>query len=167
MNPIKKLLQNLNEILMPLTEMSMAFHYKDRRIDVCAWVENPMATDNQYFKYYNNSLMRLATKVARIRLNRPQYVGGIHKERNFRKWVLTNKEKHELVQILQGSSEDQPRYTRWQELLMTYNRDNFNISFNDSKQGNLENQQRDPKMPDYIQPYDINAPMPNYLELGE
>lgn len=168
MNIFRKLKQQIDEMLtpIPLYEMSMAFHYKDRRIDVCAWVENPMATDNQYFKYYDNSLMRLAKKVARIRLDRPEYVGGIHKERNFKKWILTNKEKQELVQILQGESEDQSGYTRWQELLMTYNRDNFNISFKDSKQGNLQNHQRDPKMPDYIQPYDINTPMPNYLELS-
>lgn len=167
MSIFKKLKEQLEEALnlIPLYEMSMAFYYKDRRIDVCAWVENPMGVDNQYFKYYDNSLMKLATKVARIRIDKPVYVGGRHKERNLKKWILSKREKQELVEILQGESEDHPGYTRWQELLMTYNRDNFNISFKNSKEGNLKNHQRDPKMPDYIQPYDINTPMPDYLEL--
>lgn len=54
---IKALLQKLEEALnpIPLYEMSKAFSYKDKRIDVCAWVENPMGVDNQYFKYYNCS----------------------------------------------------------------------------------------------------------------
>lgn len=161
-----KSIKSPNEkVEMILNEMSMAFNYRNKRIDVCAWVENPMATDNQYFKYYNNSLIRLATKVARIRIDRPEYVGGFHRERNFGKWSLIEKEKRELIEILKGESDDHPTYTRWQEIIMTYNRDNFNISFKDSKNNNFKNYQRDPKMPDYIKPFDINYPMPDYMKL--
>lgn len=148
-----------------LYEMSMAFFYKDRRIDVCAWVENPMSTDNQYFKYYNCSTIPSATKVARIRLDRPEYVGGNHRERNLKKWILTESEKKELIEILEGPSSEHEGFNRWQEVLMTYNRDNFQIPFNDSKINDFSKANRDPKMPDYIKPYDINTPIPDYLKL--
>lgn len=162
-----KFIQILQDLLIPqpLYEMSKAFSYRNTIVGVSAWVENPMGENNRYFKYYDYPTIPSVKKVAYIRLDRPEYMSGVYKERNRKKWILSNGEKQNLVEILKGESEAQPGYTRWQELLMTYNRDNFNISFKDSKQGNLQSQQRDPRMPDYIQPYDINTPIPNYLEL--
>lgn len=162
-------IKQLNEEFeaMELYEMSMAFHYRNRRIDVCAWVENPMVVDNRYFKYYNSATINSATKVARIRIDKPQYVGGIYKERNLQKWVLTKKEVKELYNLLQTPSDDYDGLTKWQDILVTYNRDNFLLSVKDSIAGNFEKVQKDPKMPKYIEPFTINYPMPNYLELEE
>lgn len=150
-----------------LYEMSMAFFYKDKRIDVCAWVETPMTVDNRYFKYYNCSTIPSATHVARIRLDKPEYVGGLHRENGKKKWILTKREKEELIEILKGQSTDQPGYTRWQEVLMTYNRDNFNLSFSDSKSNDFSKAQKDPKMSKYLKPFPIDYPMPDYLNLKD
>lgn len=167
MSLFKKLKEQLDEVLnpMPLYEMSKAFSYKDKRIDVCAWVENPMGVDNQYFKYYDHSSIPSATKVARIRIDKTEYVGGTHKERNLKKWVLSNKEKRELVNILNTPSKRYPGYTKWHDILITYNFDNFDISPEQTISGEIFNYDRDPKMPKHLNPFDINTPMPNYLEL--
>lgn len=168
MNIFRKLKQQIDEMLnpIPLYEMSKAFSYKDRRIDVCAWVENPMGVDNQYFKYYDCSSIPSAKKVARIRLDRPEYVGGIHQERNFKKWILSNKEKQELINILKMPSDRYKGYTKWQDVLMTYNYDNFDIIPEKTIKGEITEYSKDPKMPKHLKPYDINTPMPNYLELS-
>lgn len=159
---LKKLIQP-----QPLYEMSKAFSYKDRRIDVCAWVENPMATDNKYFKYYNSSSIDMATMVARIRIDRPTYVGGTHRERNLKKWILTDKEKKELVQILSGNSLRYIGYTRWHDIIITYNFDNFNLTPEQTISGDLDDSQRSPRMPKHLMPLAINTPMPDYIKLGE
>ena len=151
----------------PLLEMSKAFSYKDKRIDVCAWVENPMGVNNMYFKYYNCSTIPSATHVARIRMDKPEYVGGNHREGTKKKWILTDTEKRELVELLSSKSEEHPDLTYWQEILLTYNRDNFNLSAKDTIEGNFAKAQKDPKMPEYLQPLPIDYPMPDYLQLGE
>lgn len=76
----------LKEKLFPqsLNEMSLAFQYKDRHVEVCAWVENPTPRDNRYFKYYDSEYISTATKVARIRIDEAVYVGGNHKEKKFK-----------------------------------------------------------------------------------
>lgn len=167
MNIFRKLNERIQEIFnpMPLHEMSKAFSYKNRRIDVCAWVENPMGVDNQYFKYYNCSSIPSATKVARIRINKAEYVGGFHRERNLKKWILSNREKQELVEILKMPSERYKNCTNWQDILITYNYDNFDIIPENTIAGNISKYNKDPKMPKHLKPLDINTPMPNYLEL--
>ena len=165
---IKKLLQKLDEVLNPiqLYEMSKAFSYKDKRIDVCAWVENPMGVDNMYFKYYNCSTIPSATKVARIRIDKCQYVGGRHKENGKQPWILNKTELKELMDILKSESDEHIGLTRWQDIIITYNKDNFNLTTKECLTNNFENAQRDPKMPKHLQPLDINTPMPNYMELS-
>ena len=148
-----------------INEMSMAFHYKDRHVEVCAWVENPTPRDNRYFKYYDSEYSNMAKKVSRIRIDRPEYVGGNHKERNIKKWVLSDKEKQYLVQILKSPSDDYPNLIKWQDILITYNRDNFHIKAEDTIKGNINCNSRNPLLPDYIKPFPIDYPMPNYLEL--
>ena len=161
----KEVTDQIEQILEPMYEMSKAFSIKNRRIDVCAWVENPMGANNQYFKYYDCSTIPSATKVARIRLDRPEYVGGNHRERNLQKWILTTKEKQELVDILMGPSDEFDGLNRWQDIIITYNKDNFNLTTRDILAGDFSRAQRDPKMSDKIQPLPLDYPMPNYMEL--
>lgn len=146
-------------------EMSKAFSYKDRRIDVCVWVENPMGVDNMYFKYYDCSLYTMANKVARIRLDKPKYVGGNHKEGTKKKWVLSERDKKELVELLKSPSDEHEGLTKWQDVIITYNDDNFNLKAKQTINGELDKAQRDPKMPSHLVPLPIDLPMPNYLEL--
>ena len=170
MSKLKELIETLANLIkptQPINEMSRAFAYKDRLIEVCAWVEGPMRADNRYFKYYNNMHYSVATKVARIRIDEARYVGGNHKEGNKKKWVLTPSEKQELVDILNGPSEEVPGYTRWQDILITFNRDNFNLSTQRTLAGDLDDSQRNPHMPKHIKPFPIDYPMPNYMEIKE
>lgn len=165
---IKQINEQLEQVIdkaLQLNEMSKAFSFKNRSIEVCAWVEGPLSVDNRYFKYYNSMFYNLADKVARIRIDKPEYVGGNHKEHKIKKWILTEKEKRELVEILKGPSEEYDNLTRWQDILITYNRDNFNISAKNTIAGNLNDTQRNPKLAKYIKPFPIDYPMPNYIEL--
>lgn len=162
---IHKLIEQLTEILYPLNEMSMAFHYEDKNTQVCAWVENSTPRDNCYFKYYNNSRNKLADKVARIRIDKAEYVGGNHRERNLKKWILSKNEKQQLINILNSPSNDYPNITKWQDILITYNRDNFFIKAEDTINGNINNYSKNPILPDHVKPFSIDHPMPNYLNL--
>lgn len=161
---MKELTNKLNK-LVAINEMSMAFHYKDRHVEVCAWVENPTPRDNRYFKYYNSEYNSAATKVARIRIDKPEYVGGNHKERNLKIWNLSNKEKQYLIHILSTPSDDYVGYTKWHDILITYNRDNFHISAKDTIQGNIHKGTRNPTLPSHIVPFSIDTPMPDYTKL--
>lgn len=168
MNKLEKIKEEFIAMLVKptsLCEMSMAFAYKDKRIDVCAWVENPSSRDNRYFKYYNNSRYNNATKVARIRIDNPVYVGGTHKERNLKQWILTDYEKNELVKLLSSPSNEFTGFTKWQSILIRYNSDNFFLTPQQTINGEFENADFDPKMPDYIKPFPIDYPMPDYLKL--
>lgn len=146
-------------------EMSKAFSYKDKRIDVCVWVENPMAVDNMYFKYYDCSLYTMAKKVARIRLDKAVYVGGNHKEGNKKKWILSDREKAELVELLKSPSDRYNGLSRWQEVIITYNDDNFNLNYMQTINGEFDKAQRDPKMPKHLVPLPIDYPMPDYTKI--
>lgn len=161
--------QKFTEILgvqkQSINEMSRAFAYKDRSIEVCVWVEGPMGVDNQYFKYYDSMYYNNAKKVARIRIDKSEYVGGKHREHGIKPWILSNKDKKELVDILKGPSKEHEGLTRWQDIIITYNKDNFDISSLDTINGNLNVENRNPKMPKHIKPFSIDYPMPNYLEL--
>ena len=166
---IKKLNEKLQEFLnkpkISINEMSMAFHYRDRHAEVCAWVENPTLRDNRYFKYYDSQFVSSASKVARIRIDKNEYVGGNHKERNLKKWELSNREKQYLMQILHSPSEEHKGLTKWHDILITYNRDNFLLKAEDTINGNLDKAVASPVLPNHVKPFPINYPMPDYLEL--
>lgn len=164
---MKKLLQRLDEILnpIPLYEMSKAFSFKNKTIDVCVWVENPMSIDNLYFKYYNCSTIPSATKVARIRIDKPCYVGGNHKELNKQKWILSKNEVRELIEILKSPSDEYDGLNKWQDIIITYNKDNFNLTTKQCLKNDFSSIQKDPKMPEYLQPLDINTVIPDYWNL--
>lgn len=163
---IKEIIEKFKDINRQcINEMSMAFSYKDRHVEVCAWVENPTPRDNRYFKYYDAEYSNMASKVARIRIDAAKYVGGNHKERNLKKWILSNKEKQYLIEILNSPSDDYPSLTKWHDILITYNRDNFHIKAEDTIKGNIDPKSRNPLLPENVKPFSIDFPMPNYLEL--
>lgn len=91
----------------------------------------------------------------------------ITKKKNLKKWILSDKEKKYLLQILQSMSDDPANkgYTRWQEILMRYNQDNFHLYPEDTKKGNLDKGTRNPSLPEHVKPFPIDFPMPNYKEL--
>lgn len=164
MSDFEELNKQLEELL-PMNEQSMAFYFKDRHVEVCAWVENPTPRDNRYFKYYDSQFISSAKNVARIRIDKAEYVGGNHSERNLKKWELSKKEKQYLIDILNSPSNDYNGLTKWQDILITYNRDNFHIKAEDTIQGNFNKCTRSPMLPKHVQPFSIDYPMPNYLDL--
>ena len=138
-----------------VNEMSMA--WVDQKAQKCCWVENPNTHENDYFKYYDSFSYRKANHIARISLKSPQYLK--HKNKDGKKnWILTNKEKKELIQLMQEDSTNHKGFTNWQATLIQYNFDNFYISFDDTKNGTFDKKK-------YPKAFDINTPMPNYMEL--
>lgn len=167
MNEIQKLNEEFNK-LFSINEMSMAWEAQLKgRNSVCAWVEGPLKVDNQYIKYYNNAYYTDATKVARIRIDKPEYVGGVHSESGKKKWVLTEAEKRIFVQILQEPSKTNSEYTNWQQILLTYNRDNFHIYEPITGEVSVYKNRKSPSMPEHLLPFPIDYPMPDYTKLGE
>jgi len=124
-----------------------------------------MGVDNQYFKYYDNEDYDMATKVARIRFDRPEYIGGSHKEGSKKPWTLKPMEKQMLINILKQENTDEKGYTNWQAMIIRWNRDNFHLSKEDTIAGNLDKGRCSPKMPKHIKPLPINYPMPDYTLL--
>ena len=163
---LKELNEEASRVLEPLNEMSIAWDADLKGNEsVCAWVEGPLKVDNQYIKYYNNAHYPLATKVARIRIDKPEYVGGIHSEGNKKKWILTNSEKRTLVHLLNQASEKDEKYTNWQQVILEYNASNFRLFKPVTGDMTIYKDRKAPTMPEYILPFPIDYPMPNYMEL--
>lgn len=142
--------------LMPMNEMSMA--WVDKQANKCVWVENPNTHNNDYFKYYNSFSYYKADEVARISLTEPKYLE--HRNLDGKKtWKLNNREKKELVALMNSPSNIRKGFTRWQITIMQYNFDNFYIDHEDTIAGTFDKS----KYPDAL---DIDTPMPNYLELS-
>lgn len=162
-NESKKLEKENNVIL---SEMSMAWeeHLKGKH-SVCVWVENPSSRDNRYMKYYDNEFYDLAEKVARIRIDKAAYVGGEHSENDIQPWVLSEGEKKEFVELLKSPSKKNPQYTNWQQVILTYNADNFHIYEPITGDMTKYKNRKSPLMPSYILPFPIDYPMPDYLNL--
>ena len=133
-------------------EMSLAA--VDRKKNKAIWVENPNTHNNKYFKYYNSSSYLKADKLSRISLLEPEYI--VHKGSN---WVLTNKEKKELIEILNEDS-DFPGLTNWQRILGTYNFDNYFLGITDWVSGNYN-------ITDYPNIFPLDYQMPDYTKLPD
>ena len=141
--------------IIPLNEMSMA--WVDKNAGKCVWVENPNTHVNKYFKYYNSFSYHKANAVARISLKEPKYLE--HKNLDGKQdWKLTNKEKKELVKLMQSQSKVHKGYTNWQVTLIQYNFDNFFIQPEETINGTFDRQE-------FPQAFDINYPMPDYTQL--
>ena len=142
--------------LLQFNEMSMA--WVDVRAKRCVWVENPNTHENDYFKYLNNFSYKKANAVACLSMKAPIYLNNVYKDGKDT-WVLTNKEKKELVDLMNSPSEARKGFTNWQATIIQYNFDNFYIQPEESANGTFNKK----KFPNA---YDINTPMPNYLELS-
>ena len=85
---IKQINEQLEQVIdkaLQLNEMSKAFSFKNKSIEVCAWVEGPLSVDNRYFKYYDSMFYNLADKVARIRIDKPENIRKNKKKKKIKK----------------------------------------------------------------------------------
>ena len=147
----------MNETLSKRQFNEMSIAWIDHENNRCCWVENPTGYNNKYFKYINSFSYIKGDKMARISLLSPEYLD--HKFMDGKKaWVLTNKEKEELVNTMNKPNKNFPQYTNWQITLAQYNMDNFGIDIIDTINGNIDKEK-------YPNAFDINTSMPNYLEL--
>lgn len=150
-------IEAMNETLSKrqLDEMSIA--WADESSNKCCWVENPTGYNNKYFKYVNSFSYIKGKNMARISMLGPNYLD--HKFMDGKKpWTLNNKEKKELMDLMNQPNEDFPEQTNWQMTICQYNLDNFGISRKKTISGNIDKKK-------YPKALDINMPMPNYLEL--
>ena len=153
-NKLEKINNKLEE-LFSITEMSMA--WRSIQNNRCVWVENPTGYNNKYFKYLNGPSYKKASKVARISLMSPTYLN--HKNADGKdNWILTTKEKKELVTLMQENNKTYPTLTNWQVTLLTYNWDNFELDVENIINRTYDKQ----KFPNVI---DIDTPMPDYTKL--
>lgn len=151
----KEVTDQIEQILEPMYEMSMAWNSKQN--NRCVWVENPSGFENKYFKYLNGITYGQADKCARISMVEPKYVN--HKDYGGKSnWVLNNKERKELVTLMNQPNKKYSGCTNWQATLITYNEDNFGIDFDETINGTFDKEK-------YPNAFDINTPMPNYMEL--
>ena len=152
---VQKLLEQIDDIINPIPLYEMSSGWFDKKENRCAWVENPGNPNNQYFKYGNDIGINKATKVARISLLEPKYL--YHRDKAYI-WALTNKEINNLINILKSPSDKHKGLTKWQDLLITYNEDNFYILPEDTINNNI-NYKECPKA------FNINTKMPDYTKL--
>ena len=166
---IYEIAKELEEKLTPINEMSLAWDYRNKNKAYCAWTEGPMHSENRYFKYYNSDSPDMATKVARIRIDRPEYVGGTHMEKNSQgkveKWILSDKDKKTFIQLLNSPSDDNDGCTKWQDILIRWNRDNFGIPAKKTIANQIDGYQAKPGLLDECKPFPIDFPMPDYTQL--
>lgn len=97
----------------------MATIYKSKEYGVCVAV-NPDSgrSGNPYFKFFNNSDFRKATKIIRILFKKPDYV--VHKDGK-QLWKLNTKEKKLLIEILNTESKQYKGYTNWEAAKFNWN----------------------------------------------
>lgn len=146
-------IKSLNQkVDMILNEMSMA--WVDQKGNKCCWIENSNNHNNQYFKYLDSFSYRKANSIARISLREPKYI--IHKNIDGKSnWKLNNKEKKELIKLMNEPSESYEGLTNWQTTLVQYNFDNFYIPPIQTIKGTFDKEK-------YPNAFDINYRMPDY-----
>lgn len=88
---------------------------------------------NEYFKVYNNINPNKATKVARIKFRKPEYI--IYDNNNgIENWFLNSIEKRSLMRILISPSSLYPDRIVWNELIRLFNKEiGYNSLPNDLK----------------------------------
>ena len=138
-----------------INEMSMAWNSKQN--NRCVWVENPSGYNNRYFKYLDGVTFGQANRCARISLLKPEYIQHSNYG-NKQNWRLTDKEKKELIMLMNQSNKKYQGCNNWQATLITYNEDNFGIDFDETINNTFDKKK-------YPKAFDINTPMPNYMEL--
>lgn len=145
-----------------LYEMSLAF--TDSLNKLAIWIENPTGYNNQYFKLYNNDSYVKATKVARISMLKPNYL--VHKNDDGKEnWILNNKEKRKLINLLHSKNEEYVILSNWQVIIATYNRDNFHIPFVNLVMRNITFDDYNEKVKATKGAIPLDQPMPDYMKL--
>ena len=159
---MKTFKQFLNENKEPLCEMSRVFSNVNPYLTL--WVENPTRYNNQYFKLYNSNIISKATKVARISMLKPNYL--IHKNDDGKEnWILNNKEKRKLVNLLHSKNEEYDILSNWQVIIATYNRDNFHIPFVNLIMKNITFDDYNEKVKTIKGAISLDQSMPDYMKL--
>lgn len=155
MRTTDKIIKDLKEIYQ-LNEMSMA--WVDRQENVCVWVENPDEYNNRYFKYCNSAKYLASTKIARIAIEKPQYVKNHTNPKNVEDWVLNSAEKKQLIDLLNKPSGSHKGLNRWQEIILAYNQVNYQIEPNEIIDGTIN-------LADFDGAISLDFPIPDYTKL--
>lgn len=156
---IKNLIESLENILYPMNEMSQAFGNKEEQVN--AWVERPgtYPKSDRYFKYSDKASYDKAEKCCRISLDEPVVFYHTNRGKGPKlDWLLTEKEKRNLVDLLNSVYSKRYNITHWQQILFTFNADRFQMSIDEFLDNNWTDEQ-------YPQAYRIDYPMPDYMRL--
>lgn len=153
MRTADEIIKDLKEIYQ-LDEMSMA--WVDRQENVCVWVENPDGYNNRYFKYCNSAKYLASTKIAGI--EKPQYVKNHTNQKNVEDWILNSVKKKQLINLLNKPSGSHKGLNRWQEIILTYNQDNYQIEPNEIIDGTIN-------LTDFDSAIPLDFPMLDYTKL--
>ena len=158
MKTFKEFLRESDLIL----EMTKVISNKNPNYSI--WIENPSGFNNKYFKLYNNDSYIKSTKVARISMLKPNYL--VHKNDDGKEnWILNNKEKRKLVNLLHSKNEEYGILSNWQVIIATYNRDNFHIPFINLVMRNITFDDYNEKVKTIKGAILLNQPMPDYMKL--
>lgn len=145
--------------LLELNEMSQAFGDKEYQVNV--WVEpkNKHEGSDKYFKYSDNSSYTKATKCCRINIEEPtvQYHKNIDRKMD---WILTEKDKRDLVELLSSTYSEIYKMTHWQQVLFTFNSDRFQMKIDEFLRDDWGNKK------EYEGAYHKDFPMPDYMLLS-
>ena len=159
---MKTFKQFLKENKESLCEMSRVFSNVNPYLTL--WVENPTGYNNQYFKLYNSNLISKATKVARISMLKPNYL--IHKNDDGKEnWILNNKEKKDLVNLLKKPMKIYSFITNWQYMILVYNRDNFDIDELDLLSGEISIKEYNDNVKFIENALPLDLKIPDYMKL--
>lgn len=163
-NSVQDFMKSLWDEKLLMYEMATVVSTSDRYISV-----NPDSNlewfNEEYFKVYNASNARKATKVARIKFRHPTYT--IHSDMDRKiNWILNSKEKQDLVKLFKEPSLKEPSLTNWEYAILQFNLEAFPEANRDyclnltiAKQNQMND--RDPQK--YWLPIDL--PIPDYTEL--
>lgn len=84
---------------------------------------------NEYFNVFNNPSYRKAELAARIEFRVANYLPNNETKQN---WILNDADKQVLISFLKSSSVNFPNITNWQECILYFNQQAFNISYPES-----------------------------------
>lgn len=126
-----KLLLANRKGLYPVREAvyAMANVYNNRTLNISIQVNpDPLHAGLPYFKVYDSFSYAKAQRVARISMEVPAYIYHTNVDGKS-DWVLNAKERKLLDKILASKSTEHPGLTVWQDVIVSYNREKFNLDF--------------------------------------
>ena len=163
-NSVQDFMKSLWDEELLMYEMATVVSTSDRYISVNS-DSSRRWFDEEYFKVYNASNTRKATKVARIKFRHPAYT--IHSDIDRKiNWILNSNEKQDLVKLFKEPSLKEPSLTNWEYAILQFNLEAFPEANRDyclnltiAKQ----NQMNDNEPQKYW--LSIDLPMPDYTKL--